>query len=559
MWSINPPSSAKRKLAVTLVLIVSYSFLILPVPARRALANSPNHGVRAARASMVQAQQDFIRQIPLVTNDVVFSASTGKLYASVPSRAGIDGHGNTITIINPSTGVIENSIFIGSEPNLLAMASDGNSLHVSLDGAFALRKFDTQTQTPGLQFLVGQDQFFGRFRVNDLAVAPGNPDLVAVARHFPGLSPPEAGVAVFDTGVQRPQTGPGHLAGSDFLAFSASATKLYGGGFSGTLTTMNIDSSGVTVAGTLPFGVGARIKFNNGRIFSSIGQVIDPDAGTLLGTFSNATTNAFVADSTVGRAYYVVGGGFGGGGTLTLRAFDTNTFLLVGTLAIPGATGDPITLVRWGANGLALRTSTNQLFLIQTSLIPSAEPIPTPTPTPSPTASPTPTPFATFVRQIPLATNDLIFDPPTQKLYASVPSTAGAIGNSITAIDPVAGTVGTSTFIGSEPTKIARSDDGQTLQVVLDGAGSVRRFNTATQTAGQQFFVGMDQFFGVYAVNDLAIAPGNSGLVAVARHFRGISPPEAGVVVFDNGVQRPNAGPGHLAGSDFLAFSNSAT
>jgi sugar lactone lactonase YvrE len=500
------------------------------------------------------AQTDFIRQIPLSANDVVYSSSTGKLYASVPSSAG--NTGNRIATINPLTGNVENSVFIGSEPNLLAMSDDGNSLYASLEGAFAIRRFDTQTGTPGLQFSVGQDSFFGRYRVNALAVAPGNPNLVAIARQYQGVSPPEAGVAVFDNGVQRPITGPGHSDGSDFLAFSASAAKLYGCGFSSSLKTLTVDASGVTVASTVPFQVGSRIKFNNGLVFSSSGQVVNPDTPAVLGTFAGAASSAFVADSSVGRAYYVV---TDNSGVLTIKAFDINTFLLVGSLAIPGVTASPTALVRWGTNGLALRTIDGQLFVIQTSLIPSPDPIPTPTPTVSPTPTPSPSPFDTFVQQISLPTNDLVYDQPTQRIYASVPSSAGSIGNSIIPIDPTNATLGSSVFVGSEPTKIAQADDGQTLYVGLDGAASVRRFSTATQTAGQQFALGLDSFYGAYALSDLAVAPGNPGLVAVARQHRGVGPSEAGVAVFDNGVQRTNTGPGHIAGADLLVFSNSAS
>src|SRR6185295_9146367 len=135
-----------------------------------------------------------------------------------------------------------------------------------------------------------------------------------------------------------------------------------------------------------------------------------------------------------------------GGGTPTLKAFDNTTFIPVGSFTVSAATGGATTLVRWGANGLAFRTGASQLFLIQTSLIPSSEPIPTPTPTPSPTPSPSPSPIATFVRQVPLATKDLIYNSATQSLYASLPSNAGSNGNSIAPLDPVMGTVGTSVF-----------------------------------------------------------------------------------------------------------------
>src|SRR5204862_7625926 len=119
---------------------------------------------------------------------------------------------------------------------------------------------------------------------------------------------------------------------------------------------------------------------SNGLLFSSLGQVINPVSNTLLGTFSNASSFAFVPDTANGRAYYLTSDPFTG--NVILKAFDINTFLLIGSLNLSGINGTPTSLLRWGPNGLAFRTTGNQLYIIQTSLIPSAEPIPTPTPTP---------------------------------------------------------------------------------------------------------------------------------------------------------------------------------
>jgi sugar lactone lactonase YvrE len=514
---------------------------------------------RTVSASMIspvpQAQANFVRRITLTANDVVYSPTTKMLYATVPSSAGAGG--NSITTVDPTSGTIVNSVYVGSEPNKLAIADDGQTVYTTLDGAYAIRRFDVQSQTPGLQFAVGADSFFGRFTGNDLAVAPGNPNLLAVAR-YQSSSPPEAGVAVYDNGVQRPNTGPGHIVGSDFIAFSASAATLYGGGPSGGLRTMTVDANGITPVSTGSFSVGARVKFDTGLVFSSTGQVINASSGTLLGTFANVSTNAFVSDSTVGRAYYLTGNSFNSNGTLTLTAFDINTFLPVGSFTIGGVNGTPTTMIRWGSNGLAFRTTGGEFYVVQTALIPSADPIPTPTAASSPAPSPSPSPLVAFVRQINLPTNDLISDPTTNMLYASVPSSVGASGNSITTLDPVAGTVGNSAFIGSEPTVIAQCDDGHTIFVGLDGAGSVRRFDLSSQTAGPEFSLGQDSFFGAYSMSDIAAAPGDTNVVAVSRTFRGTSPPEAGVAIFDNGVQRTKTGPGHINGSDFLAFVNSS-
>ena len=512
---------AWRKLALTLALVLCAGWLLsFAFPARRvAAAQEP------AAAGDIQPQSEFVRLVSLPTSDVIYNPADQMLYASVPSSAG--DIGNSIAPINPATGEVGTPIFIGSEPNKLALADDGRSLYVFLEGAYSVRRFDTQTRTPGLQFPIGQDSFYGVARAADLAVAPGNPNLVAVARYYPSTSSP-AGIAIFDNGVPRTQSGPGDIVGAQALAFAA-ATKLYGGGNTH-LETMTVGASGVTVTSMTSFNVGSQIKLANGRIYSSSGQVVDPDAGTLLGTFASVNTNAFVPDPAAGRAYYLGRDNFSSSGPLTLKAFDMNTFVLLGSATLSGITGDPTTLVRWGTNGLAFRTTTNQIFLLQTSLIPSSDPIPTPTPTPTATPTPTPVPVQTFVRQLALPTNDLIYNPQNQLIYASVPSTVGANGNSVTRINPETAEVGPSVFVGSEPGRLALADDNQTMYVGLNGAGAVRRLDVSAQTAGLQFSLGNGSD-GPYKATDIAVMPGSPGTVAVSRAF-------GGTAIYDDGVAR---------------------
>ena len=93
-------------------------------------------------------------------------------------------------------------------------------------------------------------------------------------------------------------------------------------------------------------GVFGRIKFSGGLLFTSAGHVVNPDTNSLLGTFASAFSTAFVADTAAGRAYYLTSGPTEG--TVTLKAFDINTFLLLGSLNIIGVDGFPTSLVRWG-------------------------------------------------------------------------------------------------------------------------------------------------------------------------------------------------------------------
>ena len=268
MKNIPRTPCVRRRLAL-LLLVSIINFIAAPflLASRSAAAplNAPD------------APTDFIRRITLTTNDLVYSSSAGRIYASVPSSVGSSG--NSLQAIDPTTGLVTSSTFVGSEPTRLAISDDGHSVYVSLDGSFAIRRFDTLTNTPGLQFSLGSDFSFGRYSLGDFAVAPANPSVLAVARIYRGVSPPEAGVAVFDDGIQRTKTGPGHTIGADYLAFSATASKLYGTGQFGGLQTMAIDASGVTVSSTTSLASGARIKFDGGKIFSSAGHVIDPEIG----------------------------------------------------------------------------------------------------------------------------------------------------------------------------------------------------------------------------------------------------------------------------------------
>ena len=515
----------------------------------------PGTRVNAAPVKPFDGPTDFIRRIPMRTNDLVYSSTTGKIYASLPSTVG--SNGNSIAAIDPMTGVVGNTTFVGSEPTKLALSDDGHSLYVWLDGSFMFRRFDALTNTAGLQFSLGQEPTSGRYVFRDFAVAPSNPSVLAVARGVFNVGLPQ-GVAIFDDGVRRPNVGPSGLASPDSIAFSASASKLYGTGPGSGLQTMTIDGTGVSVSSTSSLGQGTRIQFSNGLIYTSSGQVINPDTNTLLGTFAvGFSSHAFTIDSSVGRAYYLISDV----NAFTLKAFDLNTFAQLGSFTISnvGFSLGTTPLIRWGANGLALRTD-NELMIIQTSLIPSAEPIPTPTPTPSPTPSPSPSPGApAFVRQITLTTNDLVFSQATQKFYASVPSSEGSTGNSVAEIDPVSATVTNQTFVGSEPTVLGQSDDGATLYVGLDAAASVRSYSILNHTAGAQFLVGRDNSDGPYGFSDIAVVPGNPSAVAVARQKRNSSPGEAGVAIFDNGVQRPNTGPGaFFGGSRSIAFASAS-
>jgi len=150
-----------------------------------------------------------------------------------------------------------------------------------------------------------------------------------------------------------------------------------------------------------------------------------------------------------------------------------------------------------------------------------------------------------FPITIPLQTNDLAYVPQLGKLIASVPGAAGSSGNSLRLIDPQTGAVSPAFFIGSEPGRVALSDDGQFAYTGLAGSPSVARMNLSSLVSDLTYFLGPAQSFGQYVgpnyARDLAVIPGQPHSVVVSLRSVEVSPDSTGVAVFDDGVQRPNA------------------
>jgi hypothetical protein len=464
----------------------------------------------------------FFRRMRLATGDLIYSQSTQKLYASVLSSEGSTG--NSIAEIDPVSGSITNQTFVGSEPMQLGQSDDGQTIYVGLDGAASIRSYNILTHTAGPQFIVGRDNTTGPYSFSDIAVSPGNPSVISVARQKRNNTPSEGGVAIFDNGVQRPNTGP-EFGGSRSTIF-ASPSVLYGTAFFG-LSTMTVDNSGVSVTSTANFAAGNATFLANGLLYGSTGQVLNPTTGEVVGSFTGGFTGNEIhaVDAANGRVYFLFS-------SSKLVAYDINTFLPIGFVNLPFfVNGTPRDLVRWGTNGLAFRTDSRELVLIETALVNASVPVPSPTPTPSPSPSPSPY-IPTFVRRVNQPANNLVFSEATQNLYASVPASAGANGNSITKINPVTAAVGPSVFIGSEPNRMAISNDGQTIWAHLNGANAARRFDVLTEAPGLQFTTSS------VPPTDMEVVPGSPGSVALAKGLFG----GGGVAIYDDGVQRANIG-----------------
>ena len=289
--------------------------------------------------------QPFTTFLALPTNDIVYDAMDGLIYASIPGSAGA-GLGNTVAGIDPTSGVIVKTIFVGSEPTRMALSSDGTQLFVGLNGAGAVRQVNLTTGTAGIQFSLGGGPgvYNAPYVAQGLAALPGQPNSVAVYSN-------NGVVTIFDSGVARAKTSSGlstyfnqNYGG---LSFGSSASTLYlnSQSVSFNLYALTIDSTGVTGARTLGNGGGTTLQYDNNRLYLSSGVALDAGSGNQLGQFSTTSTNGtssppvaasgpVISDSTLGRAW-IVPTSYQTNNNQIL-AYDEATFNLISSMPVTG-------------------------------------------------------------------------------------------------------------------------------------------------------------------------------------------------------------------------------
>ena len=270
--------------------------------------------------------------VSLATKDLAYSPLTQRLYATTPAN-------NSVQEIDPFTGTLLRSLFVGSQPNKLAVSDTGSHLYVGLDGAAAVARINLATFTVDLQFPVGVDPFDGPLLPHDFAVQPGNPNVLAVVRK-PGNSSATRGVAIFDSGVIRPATTSDFYRVTD-VEFSATPSRLYGLDDFTTgqdFSRLTVDGAGVTLNDSVGSLIqGSEMRFDAGRIYGDDGRVIDPEARLLLGTFPLAGSyRTLVAPNSASGAVHFITQAFGSSTPVVLRRFDASTFLQVDEDALTG-------------------------------------------------------------------------------------------------------------------------------------------------------------------------------------------------------------------------------
>jgi len=299
-----------------------------------------------------------MRRVTVPHQNISFDSVSGKLYASILGKAG--SFGNSVATIDPESGNILAADWVGSQPSRLAIGK-GRYVYAALDGEGAIGRVDLLTATRDQRFTLGFHPYDGgRLYADDIEVQPDSTSTIGVARWAPRFTT-QYSPAIYENGIKRQNEG--SLIASS-IEFGGDPSILYGYNrrtTDYTFSRMLVDSEGITVLETnenLIWG-NAEIEFEQGTIFTTSGHIVDPVAMT--GERRFFLFAPVEADVTYGRIFFAVSGG--------IRVYSLATDQLLGTIAIPGMSGNPINLERWGVEGLAVNTTAGQIFMVESALV----------------------------------------------------------------------------------------------------------------------------------------------------------------------------------------------
>lgn len=306
--------------------------------------NVTNLDVSVVRPSM----PDSVTEVLVPTTDLVWDKFSGRLFASAPNADWL--RGNSLIALDPATGRFEPRLALAMEPARVAVSDNGQYLYAGINSDTSIQRVTIASRTADLKFPTTLNN------VADIAVLPGSPESVAVTAHTT--------FAVYDNGVRRPNTvAPGAYNFEYYLAVSGTNTLAYEAP-PGELRRIALDGSGATLLDSsgLINGFDRDITFDAGLLYTSGGRVIDPEAHVVV---TNLAFSGLVCpDSTVSKIFYLTVAGSTG----VLHAVQSGSFSEMGAVTITNISGTPSSLVRWGTDGLAFRTSSGQIFLVRTTL-----------------------------------------------------------------------------------------------------------------------------------------------------------------------------------------------
>lgn len=304
------------------------------------------------------------KRVNIVNNDMLYVSTEDKIYVTTKEGG---TNGNSLCVIDPYLGIIEESYFIGNEPNEMAISDDENYLYIGLENIPKIVRFNLATKMVDLTFEIGIDSSSSSPDIlysEDIKAIPGQPNSIIVTRENENSY--HADVAVYDMGVLRPNvTNDFFSPSNNILCFIEGNGKIFGYNNQSSsygITELFIDSSGVFLGDQtqdILAGTNNKIENKNNFIYDEKGKIVDVSDATpsLVGTFMlSGNTTGFLCRAVLEPApdldviYYVYFPS--GSGTAYLEIFNQTTFASISYEPIPNAPsisgGNIKDLINWG-------------------------------------------------------------------------------------------------------------------------------------------------------------------------------------------------------------------
>jgi hypothetical protein len=283
-----------------------------------------------------------------------------RVYATV--AAGDARYPSSVAVIDAASGVILRTTPLSFEPNLLALSADQLVLYAASTVDSTVSAIDVATGHITLSFSMAGFAQYEPSAAGGLAEVPGEPGVLAVAIRSLAVTPDHEGYVVFDHGVARP-TRVGRGLRTNVIHASDQPGELYGVPENGisALFRLIVGPAGIDLREqvNIPGARGVEFAIENRHLVSDAGTEVDLTTNQIVRSI-HLELGGFAFDLTANRYYWMIAG------IPTLRAYDLQTGLSVGPVAI-GGTGSPRDgLVRWARDGFAFRTFT-QVILVRTN------------------------------------------------------------------------------------------------------------------------------------------------------------------------------------------------
>lgn len=301
-------------------------------------------------APPAQAQEPSFRIVPLAANRLIYDAKRKKIYATV-GDTGPGDRVNCVTIVDPLTGKIGPSVYVGSSPGTMCLSDNNEYLFVSVRNGGDIRRIRLSSFTQDETYAMGDRH------VSDILPVPGLPN--AFIAHRSNFAPYTDSLGLYVNGKLV-----GHEAGcASTLAQGISPLRLFT--YQNHISTWNFDGYDIATDGQIT-RIGhtdALVQGAYGLAGSINGQVIighyilaDPETRKMTGAIHlGGKEGTFLFDPRTDFIATLTDDGHGG---QNMALSNAHTYSPAGNFdlktGVPGGVGSPIC---WEEDGFAYITN----------------------------------------------------------------------------------------------------------------------------------------------------------------------------------------------------------